>query len=223
MAARRRWLGGLPCFANERALCTRSVFEPSRNTGFNVLERSPSRQWASFAATESTTTTHMNKGGGSNALYRFQDSLATVAAARFGYLVAPHPEDPETRVLACVKTNLAKMPPSLSFRIDTMFHEGAQGDIGFVTWLGSLEMTSTDLLGGDTRASAGAVARAETFLQQTLTAGAMKSEDVLAAASKKGIGKNSVWEAKKALGVKARRQGYGNDGEWQWELPDVGH
>ena len=143
------------------------------------------------------------------------------SGAANSYLVAPHPEDPETRVLACVKTNLAKMPPSLSFRIDTMFHEGAQGDVGFVTWLGAVEMSSTDLLGGDTRATAGAVSRAETFLQQFLAAGAVKSEEVLSAASKKSIGKNSVWEAKKALGVKARKLGYGTESEWHWELPDA--
>ena len=45
---------------------------------------------------------HLNKTSGGPAIYRGGGSIGIVGAARAGYLVARDPDDPETRVLACV-------------------------------------------------------------------------------------------------------------------------
>ena len=55
---------------------------------------------------------HLNKSGGSNALYRGGGSIGIIGAARVGAVVAPDPDDPtgERRVLAITKCNLASEP-----------------------------------------------------------------------------------------------------------------
>ena len=59
---------------------------------------------------------HMNKGTGS-ALYRGSGSIGIVGAARAGLLVAPDPDDEGRRILAMSKSNLAKTPDALAYRI----------------------------------------------------------------------------------------------------------
>jgi len=160
---------------------------------------------------------HLNKSNGGKAMYRFQSSIATIAAARFGYLLATHPEDATRRVLAHVKSNLSKPPPSLSFRITETFLDSIHDDQGRVEWLGSVAYSCDDLLGSPKESSAGM--RAEEFLLQLLAAGPAPSDEVKAAAARQGIGKNVLWEAKDAIGVKARKVGLDR---WDWELPAPG-
>jgi hypothetical protein len=59
---------------------------------------------------------HMNKGQGT-ALYRGSGSIGIVGAARSGLLVAPDPDDDSRRILASSKSNLAKEPDALAYRI----------------------------------------------------------------------------------------------------------
>lgn len=60
---------------------------------------------------------HMNKSGGSNALYRGGGSIGIVGAARAAFLIARDPEDPDRRIFSVTKMNIAKEPPSLAFRV----------------------------------------------------------------------------------------------------------
>lgn len=160
---------------------------------------------------------HLNKSNGGKAMYRFQSSIATIAAARFGYLLAPHPEDSTIRVLAHVKSNLSKPPPSLSFRVEETYLDSIQDDQGRLRWLGSVAYSCDDLLGSPKESSA--ATRAEDFLLEYLAAGPAPSDEVKAAAAKQGIGKNVLWEVKDAIGVRARKVGLDR---WDWELPASG-
>src|SRR5207244_1306509 len=49
---------------------------------------------------------HLNKGSGSNPLYRGGGSIGIIGAARSGLLVARDPDNPDKRVLASTKCNL---------------------------------------------------------------------------------------------------------------------
>src|SRR5262249_45824959 len=60
---------------------------------------------------------HCTKDEQRKALYRALGSVAFVAAARTVFAVGKHPDDPDRRVLACVKNNLAQKPPALAFSI----------------------------------------------------------------------------------------------------------
>lgn len=60
---------------------------------------------------------HMNKSGGSSALYRGGGSIGIIGAARAAFLVGRDPEDFERRIVACTKSNLAPHPPALAYRL----------------------------------------------------------------------------------------------------------
>jgi AAA domain len=60
---------------------------------------------------------HLNKRNDPNPLYRGGGSIAFTASGRSAMLVAQDPEDPEGRILAGVKNNLAAVPSSLTYRV----------------------------------------------------------------------------------------------------------
>src|SRR5262249_57223200 len=60
---------------------------------------------------------HLNKQGGSKAIYRGNGSIDFAAACRSAFLVAEDPEQPERRVLAHVKNSLKARQPSLTYYI----------------------------------------------------------------------------------------------------------
>src|SRR5439155_23741582 len=90
---------------------------------------------------------HLAKGSvGKAACYRGLGSMAILGAMRAAFLVARDPDDPELRVLACTKNNLAAYPPSLGFRI-VATSEG----LPRLDWIGPVERTADDLVGAGRR------------------------------------------------------------------------
>jgi hypothetical protein len=159
---------------------------------------------------------HLNKTEGQQAMYRLSDSIAILAAARIGFLVAPHPDDPDVRVLAALKSNISKKPISLSFEIEEVFVASVNDSIGRVHWLHEVEITADDLVGVKKQESPRATVRAQEFLSDLLADGGVASTEVEAKAKTQGIGRGSLWEAKKQMNVVARKVAH--DG-WVWELP----
>jgi RecA-family ATPase len=84
---------------------------------------------------------HLNKGSGTNPLYRGGGSIGIVGAARSAFLVAKHPEDDQRRVLASQKSNLAEAPPSLAFALA----EASNGAVR-VEWKGETPLKANALL-----------------------------------------------------------------------------
>jgi hypothetical protein len=157
---------------------------------------------------------HLTKASGNKALYRFQGSIATTAAARFGFLVAKHTTDPELRVFAAVKSNLSRIPASLSFRIVPVYLASIDDEVGRVEWAGAVSLSADDLLGPGEHSRA--LESAKDFLIGALAAGSVPSEELKAAARAKGIGRDSLWKAKDELRVRPSKKGLG---EWLWTLP----
>jgi hypothetical protein len=65
-----------------------------------------------------------------------------------------------------------------------------------------------------------AAERAVAWLRAFLLGGSRPSKEIEAAARADGISKDALWEAKAALGIKARKNGLGN---WEWPSPPVCH
>jgi hypothetical protein len=61
---------------------------------------------------------HLTKASRRSVLYRGGGSVGIIAAARTGWLLAAHPDDPGRRVLAATKGNLSAAPRSLVFRLE---------------------------------------------------------------------------------------------------------
>jgi hypothetical protein len=87
---------------------------------------------------------HLNKSGGSNALYRGGGSIGIIGQARAAFIAAADPDDDtgSRRILAASKMNIAAMPPSLAYQLL------ADGDRGCarIEWLGTTGHRAGDLL-----------------------------------------------------------------------------
>ena len=91
---------------------------------------------------------HLSKGASENALYRGAGAIGIIAAARVGLLVAQHPHEENTRILATTKNNLSRKATNLSYQIA----ENESG-IPYIQWLGENNYTLSTLLESGTNMS----------------------------------------------------------------------
>jgi len=155
---------------------------------------------------------HLNKDSSTlNALYRAGGSLAFVAAARSVIGVAPDPDTEGRRLLLSVKLNIAARPPGLGYRVTD---RGIEWDSDPVT------CDAAAAFGGGTRADSDLVSAAKDFLSGALADGQYVPQIAIEeAALELGISAKSLQNAKKSMGVKSKREGFGSGGLWYWLLP----
>lgn len=161
---------------------------------------------------------HMNKATGTaSAIYRSGGSIGIVGAARTAFLVSPHPEDPERKVIACVKSNIGPIPPAISYRIVGTPNGSAR--VRFER--GTVDITADQLLAAEAESAAGkgkAVAEAENFLRDRLKEGPRPVADLKADASANSVSFAALRRAQKKLKVKAEKATGAKDAPWQWTL-----
>jgi AAA domain len=161
---------------------------------------------------------HMNKDkGGGSALYRGSGSIGIVGAARAGLLVAPDPQDDQRRVLAMTKSNLAKQPDALAYRLvnDDLY------SCAKVAWDGVTSHTAADLLRPPDPDEAPQQAEAAQILREILGDGEMLARNVERLAAQAGIAKTTLHRARKSLGIVTRREGYGPGAYYVWSMPST--
>lgn len=160
---------------------------------------------------------HLNKGVGTSAIYRGGGSIGIIGAARAGFLVARDPEDDARRYVACVKNNLAAMPPALAYRIEGTASGAARARFE----RRPIEMTADELLRKILEASDGrTTARREAtdFLRAQLAGGKKVSVKVLQdEADGAGLSWRTVRRAQQRLRVVVEKA-KGPNGEWIWSL-----
>jgi hypothetical protein len=169
-----------------------------------------------------TCLRHLNKTNGRRALYRGGGSIGIIGAARAALLAARDPDDPEGRVLAMIKSNLAACPASLRFALEPT----AEGGACRVSWRGSSGYTADDLVGPpetgeqkeERRAEAGKRAEARQLLRDLLKGGARPVADCRLQAQITGISERTLERAAQDLGVKVTYSALGLAGFNTWEL-----
>jgi hypothetical protein len=160
---------------------------------------------------------HLNKATGGNPLYRGGGSIGIIGAARSGLLVARDPDNPDRRVLASTKCNLAKLPTSLAFDLST----AANGALR-VGWIGPSAHTAESLLAAaHDDEDRGTVNDAVEVLRVILSNGSRPGKDVKREARNAGVAERTLYRAKAVLGVQSTLIGFGSDGEWRWSLPEA--
>lgn len=156
---------------------------------------------------------HLNKGTGGSAVYRGGGSIGIIGAARSALLVARDPDNPDKRVLASVKSNVAKLAPSLSFDLSPY-----QGGLR-IGWMGESSHDAESLLAapmdGEDRS---AVQEAIEVLRTILGEGPLPAKTVMQEAKKAGIKDRTLLRAKGKLGIKSL-QSHGFGSTWKWFLP----
>jgi hypothetical protein len=167
---------------------------------------------------------HLNKSATTNPLYRGLGSVGIIGAARSGLLLAADPDDPDRRILALAKGNLARPPASLAFRLEDV--PGAT--VARVVWDGESPWTATQLLHAQVRSladsgeSLSAVGAARAWLRETLAAGPRLAQELRQEAAACGIGEKALYAARKAEGVTGSKERVPY-GRWFWMLtPNAG-
>lgn len=164
---------------------------------------------------------HLNKTSGGSALYRGGGSIGIVGAARAGFLVAPDPDDEsgKTLVLACMKQNLAPMPDSLNYRLET----AAGTHVARVAWSGQSSHGASDLLSTADAEDRSERDEAVEWLKSYLAdqGGTARAGDVIKAAGKDGIAKTTLTRARQRAGVTSDKDGM--RGGWVWSIDELDH
>lgn len=92
---------------------------------------------------------HLNKQAGGPAMYRGAGSIGIIGAARSALVVGRDENDPNTNILASVKSNLGSLPPAIRYKIvpATVSEHGNTIEVSRVEWLDTVEgVTANDLL-----------------------------------------------------------------------------
>lgn len=158
---------------------------------------------------------HLTKTkGGGNPLYRGQASIAFIAAARSGVVVAEDPDDPKNRrVLASTKHNLSQEPPSLSYRMET-----ADNGVVRVAWLAvHTEHTAETLLAPrESPEEQSRLKDAINVLEKILADGAVAAPEVKRQTDQAQLAWRTVERAKSVRGIQSIK----TDAGWMWAMPD---
>ncbi len=153
---------------------------------------------------------HLTKSSRDRAIYRGQGSIAVTAAARVAHLIGKNPHNKDERIIACIKNNLAPFPPSFAFE----FLEGR------FLWKGETTVSPESLLGPEaTEEELSAVDEAKGFLRDALNNGARRASEIFEEAKSANIAERTLKRAKEKMKINARKDGFGKEGYWIWELP----
>ncbi len=150
---------------------------------------------------------HMNKAAGNKAAYRGMGSIDFFAVARSVLLVGRVEGEPDIRAVVQIKNNLAAFEHPKAFALS---EDGFQ-------WLGDYEITADEVLGG-IAPKANKMEQAKRLLRElALTTDAIQSNEIFDMADEQGISKRTLENAKRELGIRARKI----NNSWYWELDKV--
>ena len=153
---------------------------------------------------------HLTKSPREKAMYRGQGSIAYTAAARVVHIIGAHPNNPSERVMACTKNNLAPFPLAVVYKIES----------GKFSWEGEKDISPEFLLApAQSGEEKTALDEAKDFLNGALSKGHRPASDVVDEAKEASISEKTLKRAKLAIGIITRKEGFGSEGKWVWELP----
>jgi hypothetical protein len=170
---------------------------------------------------------HLNKGGQGPAIYRSMGSLAFAATARSVLAVMIDPYDPAARVLVSIKSNLGVGVDGMRYHIanvSTADKAGVGTMLPVVEWSpAAVRMTADELLAAaaQTAAAGPSISEAAEWLQSVLREGPQSAVELKRLAKTDGLHERTLLRAKQRLGIVARREGFGPQGRWTWQLPEA--
>ena len=147
---------------------------------------------------------HMNKASGNKAAYSGMGSIDFFAVARSVLLVGRVEGEPNIRAVVQIKNNLAQFGHPKAFELS---------ENGF-KWLGDYEITADEVLGG-IAPKANKLEQAKQLLRELADgSNAVQSNKIFDMADEQGISKRTLENAKKELGIRAKKI----NNSWYWEL-----
>lgn len=147
---------------------------------------------------------HMNKSNRTKGIYRGLGSIDIAAVARSILLVGRDRNIPHYRVMLQIKNNLAPEGKAYVFEL----HPNS----GF-RWIGQEEYEVEDLLSHKSKTDS-KLDKAKDYLQLLLSGTDMACADIFDKMRASGIGKRTVEQAKKDMGIISYKSG----DKWYWQL-----
>jgi putative DNA primase/helicase len=170
------------------------------------------------------SVTHFSKSGAGNttkALHRFIGSIAFTGAPRAAFAVIEDAEHDGRRLFLHAKNNLARAPQGLAFRLE----QDIVGDdivASRVFWDAQpVAITANEALAADVAGFEGRTAKAEAkeVLQAVLAGQPVPAKEVHRIGREHGLTPKAIRSARKAIGVKIERNGFGPGSKSLWSLP----
>jgi hypothetical protein len=164
---------------------------------------------------------HLSKAGERKAIYRGGGSIGIAGLARSVLAVGPDPDDDNRVVLTVVKSNLARKPRSLAYRIAST----GPYDPSWIEWLGETDHSAEAIIGKDADLAEGQsrVSKLADEINRIVNenGGRMRAADAHYALEEAGLiqqGENSsiLTRAKRKAGIRSARETF--DGPWYWEV-----
>ena len=139
-------------------------------------------------------------------MYRGLGSIDIAAAVRSILLVGRDKDNPNTRVMAHLKSSLAPEGSSIAFELDAS---------GF-RWVGKYEMSVEELLYGiSPDKEPTKEMHAITLITEMLRSGTLPSAEVYSRLAEYDISKRTAENAKSRIGILAEKIG----AAWHWKMP----
>lgn len=166
---------------------------------------------------------HLNKGASTDAHQRHEASAAFTQIIRGSLLLGHDPDDPDgdsgsQRVVAVSSSNLARIPPALVYGIESATVNGDEGeriDTVRLAYIGESAADSHDLLRSHDPEERTERDEARDYLLAELAGGPRPVKELIREAP---CGERTLRKAKKALGIKGDKGGFGSG--WTWTLPE---
>lgn len=154
---------------------------------------------------------HLSKQSGGKAIHRGLGSIDLTGAVRSEMLAGSLPDDPDTRALVHIKSNVGRMGHTLGYSID--------GE-GRFSWTGESTITAADLLAAPAVPGDRKLAEVSQWLTELLSTGEREQKEVRELAEGAGITYATLRRAKIALRVRSSKPKGAMKGPWMWSLPE---
>ena len=176
---------------------------------------------------------HLNKGSGVSALYRATGSIAFPAVARVVLGVATDPNDEKRRLLLPIKMNIGVVQAGIGYRIEThtapapiLVAATAEDQPPVIAWDDepvTIDATSALDRSGSAQ-EVGAASEVKDILRELLSSGRVSANECKRVVRETTgmTGESVLSRARRDLGVKVHRVGFGQGSVWFWEIPSVG-
>lgn len=167
---------------------------------------------------------HLTKSGKDRAMYRGQGSIAFTALARVVCTVGVHPEDPEYRVMAVTKINVAPFPKALTFTIKALPDTLNQTDRSRFEWGEYVDLTAEDIVApakksdDKTNEREDAVKLLSDLLEE---AEELEVDKVMRMAETRSISRRTLYRAAEDMQLEKVLKGFGTQRKSVWKkAPD---
>ena len=155
---------------------------------------------------------HLNKQGRGKPIHRGLGGIDLSGAVRSEMLAGCLPDDPQTRALVHIKSNVGPMGKTMGYSID--------GE-GRFSWTGESPLTAADLLAEPAGRGDRKLAEATQWLTGLVGTGAREQQEIRELAQAAGISNSTLRRAKNALEIRSYKSGM--RGPWMWALLEDDH